>query len=221
MHSQTPPRNTQGNSPAPCFRAASANEPPAERLPRAKGEWQEGQQSARQHVASQLLQQNEATSLDRNEFAPALVEAAVILRRHVVDALGGHHHVAGLDVQIDTAAGAGADERVGTAFVELLHSDGSGGTADAGGAGGDLLPQQGAGPDVELPVIRDLLGVVKQGGDGRDPARVTGQDAVAADIPLSTGNVELLCKLLHKITSLCNFQNVCFSVTPLRLACLS
>lgn len=90
MHSQTPPRNTQGNSPAPCFRAASANEPPAERLPRAKGEWQEVQQSARQHVASQLLQQNEATSLDRNEFAPALVEAAVILRRHVVDALGGH-----------------------------------------------------------------------------------------------------------------------------------
>lgn len=88
MHSQTPPRNTQGNSPAPCFRAASANEPPAERLPRAKGEWQEVQQSARQHVASQLLQQNEATSLDRNEFAPALVEAAVILRRHVVDALG-------------------------------------------------------------------------------------------------------------------------------------
>ena len=146
----------------------------------------------------------------RRELNGGVLPAGVL----IPDGAVGYHHVAGLDVQIDTAAGAGADERVGTAFVELLHSDGSGGTADAGGAGGDLLPQQGAGPDVELPVIRDLLGVVKQGGDGRDPARVTGQDAVAADIPLSTGNVELLCKLLHKITSLCNFQNVCFSVTP-------
>ena len=118
------------------------------------------------------------------------------------DGAGGHHHIAGLDVQGDAAAGAGADERVGAALVELLHGDGGGGAADAGGAGGDLLPQQGAGPDVELPVVGDLLGVIEQGGDGRDPARIAGQDAVAADVPLGTGNMELFCKLLHKITSL-------------------
>ena len=115
------------------------------------------------------------------------------------DGAGGHHNVAGLHVQVDAAAGAGADKGVRAAFVELLHSDGGGGAADAGGAGRDLFSQKGAGPDVELPVVGHLVGVLKQRGDGGHPARVSGQDAVPAYVLRGTADMKLFFKLLHEI----------------------
>ena len=105
----------------------------------------------------------------------------------VPDGTGGHHHIAGLDLQGDAAAGAGAEEGVSAPH---LWSSSMAMTAEGPpmpvGAGGDFLAQQRAGPDVELPVVRDLFGVVKQGGDGGDPARVAGQDAVAAHVARGT-----------------------------------
>ena len=115
----------------------------------------------------------------------------------VANGPGGHHNVPGLDVHVDAAAGTRADEGVRAALVELLHGDGGGGPADAGGAGRHLLSQQGAGPDVVLPVIGHLLRVVKVGGDGGDPAGVAGKDAVAAHILGGTGDMELFFQFLH------------------------
>ena len=109
----------------------------------------------------------------------------------MADGAGGHHDVPGLDVYVDAAAGARADEGVRAALVELLHGDGGGGPADAGGAGRHLLPQQRAGPDVVLPVIGHLLRVVKVGGNGRDPAGIAGENAVAANVAGGTGNMTL------------------------------
>ena len=126
--------------------------------------------------------------LDRRVFQAGVLKA---------DGAGGHHDVAGLDVQVDAAAGAGADEGVRAAFVQLLHGDSGGGAADARGAGGDLLPQKGARPDVVLPVAGHLLRVVKQGGNGGDPAGVAGQDAVPAHIAGGAVDVELLFQFLH------------------------
>lgn len=40
------------------------------------------------------------------------------------DGAGGHHDVPGLNVQIDAAAGAGTNEGVRAALVELLHGNG-------------------------------------------------------------------------------------------------
>ena len=133
----------------------------------------------------------------RRELDGGVLPAGVL----VPDGTGGHHHIAGLDLQGDAAAGAGAEEGVGPAFVELLHGDDGGGPADAGGAGGDFLALQRAGPDVELPVVRDLFGVVKQGGDGGDPARVAGQDAVAAHVAGDAADVVLSLQMLHTFTS--------------------
>ena len=113
------------------------------------------------------------------------------------DRAGSHHDVPGLDVHINAPAGARADEGIRAALVELLHGDGGGGAADAGGAGRHLLSQQRAGPDVVLPVIGHLLRVVKVGGNGGDPAGVAGEDAVTADVVGGAGNVKHFIKLLH------------------------
>ena len=110
---------------------------------------------------------------------------------------GGHHDVPGLDIHVDAPAGAGTDEGIRAALVELLHGDGGGGPADAGGAGRHLLPQEGSGPDVVLPVIGHLLRVVKIRGNGGDPAGVAGKDAIAADILGCAGNMKLFFQFLH------------------------
>ena len=119
----------------------------------------------------------------------------------VADRAGGYHNISGLYSKVDAAAGAGAQEGVCAALVELLHGDGGGGTADAGGAGGDLFPQQGAGPDVVLPVAGHLPGVIKKGRDGADPAGVSGQDAVAAHVAGDAVDVELFFQSLHGVAS--------------------
>ena len=113
---------------------------------------------------------------------------------------GGDHNIAGLDVQINAAAGAGTDEGVRAALMQFLHGDGGGGAADTGGAGRHLFSQQRAGPDVEFPVIGHLMGVFKQRGNGGDTAWIAGEDAVPADIFGSTADMKLLFKLMHKIT---------------------
>ena len=115
------------------------------------------------------------------------------------DGAGGHHNVAGLHVQVDAAAGAGADKGVRAALVQLLHGDGGRGAADAGGTGGDLFAQQRAGPDVELPVVGHLMRIVKQGGDGGHPARISGEDAIPAYVAGDAVNMKLLFQFLHDI----------------------
>ena len=113
------------------------------------------------------------------------------------DGAGGHHDVPGLDVYVDAAAGACADEGVRAALVELLHGDGGGGPADTRGAGRHLLSQQRARPDVVFPVISHLLRAVEIRGNGGDPARVAGEDAVTADVASGTGNMKLFFQFLH------------------------
>ena len=117
------------------------------------------------------------------------------------DGAGGHHDIPGLHVDVDAAAGAGADKGIGAALVELLHGDGGGGAADAGGAGRYLLPQEGAGPNVVLPVIGHGMGVVKERRDGLHPAGVPGQDAVAAHVAGDAADMELFLHLLHSFHS--------------------
>ena len=113
------------------------------------------------------------------------------------DGAGGDDHIAGLDIQVDAAAGAHPDERIRAHGVELLHGDGGRGAADAGGADADLLPQQRAGVDGELPVGHHKMGVIQQGGNFLTAARVAGGDDVAAYVALHTVEVELLFQLLH------------------------
>ena len=110
---------------------------------------------------------------------------------------GGHHDVPGLDGKVNAAAGARADEGIRAALVQLLHGDGRGGSADAGGAGRDLLPQQRSGPDIILPVACHLPGIVKQRRNGRHPSRVAGQDAVAPHILTGAGDMILPFQFLH------------------------
>ena len=124
------------------------------------------------------------------------------------DGAGGHHDVAGLNVHIDAAAGAGADKGVRAALVELLHGNGRGGAADAGGAGGHLFAQECAGPDIVFPVAGHLLRIVKQGGNGGHPARIAGHDAVAAHVAGGAADMKLLFKLLHIIHLMVDFLPV-------------
>ena len=117
------------------------------------------------------------------------------------DRAGGHHHVAGAHVQVDAAAGAHPQKRVRADVVQLLHGDGGGRPADAGGTDGHLLPQQRAGIDGVLPVLRHETGVVEQCGDLLAAARIAGQDHIAAHVALHTVDVILLFQILHGLTS--------------------
>ena len=118
------------------------------------------------------------------------------------DGPGGHHHVAGAHVQVDAAAGAHPDEGIRADVVQLLHGDGGGGAADAGGADGDLFPQQGAGIDGEFAVLGHKMGVVEQGRDLFAAAGVAGQDDVTAHVALHAVDMELFVQLLHSCASL-------------------
>ena len=123
-----------------------------------------------------------------------------ILQRGVLvaDRAGGDDHVAGLHVDVDAAAGAGADEGIRAELMQLLHRDGRAGAADAGGADRDLLAEQRAGVGGVLAVLRDLDGIIEQRGDGRAAARVTGQDYIAAHLALCAVDMILTFKLMHK-----------------------
>ena len=115
----------------------------------------------------------------------------------IADGAGGNDHIAAAHVQINPAAGAHADKGVGPDIVQLLHGDGGGGSADTGGADGDLFSQQRAGIDGVLPVLGHKMSVVKQGGDLFAAARVTGQDHIAAHVALHAMDVKLFFQFLH------------------------
>ena len=105
------------------------------------------------------------------------------------DAAADHHDVAALNVGAGGGTGAHPDEGVRPALVELLHTDGGGGAADAGGGDGDPLPLQRALPGGEFPLPGHHAGVVQMGGDQFAPVRVPGDDGVAAR--LSGGQVHM------------------------------
>ncbi len=95
--------------------------------------------------------------------------------------------------------------------MQLLHGDGGGGAADAGGAHGDLFSQQGAGIDGEFAILGHEMGVVKQGRDLLAPARIAGQNDVAAHIALHAVDMELFVQLLHRYASLMVVQITMFN----------
>ena len=126
-----------------------------------------------------------------------------ILQRSMfkADGTAGHHHVPGTDLQINAAAGAYPDEGIRADVAELLQSDDSRGAADACGADGNLLPQEGAGIDVVLPVHADMYRIVEISGDGLTAARVTGQEHIATHIAFGAVDMILLFGLLHSAFS--------------------
>ena len=115
----------------------------------------------------------------------------------LTDGTGGHDHVSAPDLQVDTAAGAQTDQRIRSAFHQLLHSDGSTGPANACGADADLFAQQRPRIGGKLPVGRHEAGVVKIPGDALAAARVAGQDHIPSDIALLQGRMHLLSFYKH------------------------
>ena len=127
-----------------------------------------------------------------------ILERRIFLRR-VLKADGSRRNddIAGLNLQVDAAAGTDADERVRTDVVQLLHGDGSGRAADAGGADADLLAEERTGVDIILTILGNMHRIVEQLCDGLAAARIAGQQAIAANIAFDTMDMELLIKLLH------------------------
>ena len=118
------------------------------------------------------------------------------------DGTGGHHHISGTDIQIDTPTGAHPDEGIGANGRQLLHGDGSGGAADSGGADGNLFSQQRAGIDIVFPVHSHMMGIVKMRCNRFTPAGVSGEKHIPSHIPFFTMDVILHTNILHKHTSL-------------------
>ena len=129
----------------------------------------------------------------RRKFNGSVFQARVL----IANGAGGHHQVAGLNVHVNTATGAGTQKGVCTALVQFLHSDSCGWSTDAGGAGSDLLAQQRAGPHVVFPVAGHLMGVVQKRGDGGNPAGIAGEDAIAANVSGLAADMKLLFHGLH------------------------
>jgi hypothetical protein len=66
--------------------------------------------------------------------------------------------------------------------MKFFNSDGSGRTTDSGGTDGNLFAEKIAGVKVIFAVIGNLFCVVKICGDGFNSSRVTGVNAIAADV---------------------------------------
>ena len=113
--------------------------------------------------------------LDGSIFKGSVVET---------DCTGCNYDIAGLYVKIDSAAGSGADESIGTAHMKFFNSDGSGRTADSGGTDGNFFAKKIAGVKVIFAVIGNLFCIVKICGDGFNSSGVTGDNAIAADVTL-------------------------------------
>ena len=101
----------------------------------------------------------------------------------IADGAAGYHNVAGADIQINAAAGADADEGIRADIGQLLHGDGRGRAADAGGADRNLHA--------------DMDRVFKMSSNGLAPSRVSGQEYIAAHIALGAVNMILLFCFLH------------------------
>ena len=81
--------------------------------------------------------------------------------------------------------------------MQLLHGDGGGRAADAGGADGDLFAQQRAGVGGVFAIARDEMSIVEQRGDGGAAAGVTGQDHIAADFTLGAVDMIETFQFMH------------------------
>ena len=149
--------------------------------------------SVAQILAGSLQGGSQAKIRHRRELDGRVFQGGVL----IADGAGGHDHVPGQHVQGNAAAGAHPDEGVRADVVQLLHGDGGRGAADARGAYGDLLSQQGAGVDVVLPVHADMDRVVKEACDGLAPTRVTGEEHIPPYVPFLTVNVKLHSDILH------------------------
>ena len=114
---------------------------------------------------------------------------------------GGHHDIAAGHLQLDAPAGAHPHKGVRTEIGQLLHGDGSGGPADAGGGDAHLLPQQRAGIGNILPVGHHVDGVFKIPGDLLAPPRVAGEQAVPSHVALLAVDVKLPFRTDHGRTS--------------------
>ena len=75
------------------------------------------------------------------------------------------------------------------------------GPPHAGGADGDLLPQQRTGIDGVLAVLRNKVRVVEQLRDLFTAAGVAGKNNIAAHVAFGAVDMILLFQLLHDISS--------------------
>ena len=131
------------------------------------------------------------------------------------DGAGGYHHVSRKHIQIDTAAGTHPDKGVGADGSQLLHGNGRRGAADAGGAHGNLLPQERSGINVILPIHAYMNRIVKMLGNGLAAARVTGQEAVPPHIPFFTADVILHTNILHSKPSFMDYAYIIAENLPI------
>ena len=122
-----------------------------------------------------------------------------VLQRGVLkpDGTGGNHHIAGFHIHMDTAAGAYPHEGICSNVYQFFHGNGGGRSADTGGANGNLLPQEGAGPDVVLPIHADVNRIIKMLCDGLTATGVAGQQHIAAYVARNALNVKLFFSSLH------------------------
>ena len=113
------------------------------------------------------------------------------------DGAGCNYDVAGLHIQINTAAGAHTDEGVCADVVQLFHGDGGRGAANAGGAYADLLAQKGTGINIILTILCHMHGIVKELCNGFAAAGVAGENAVAAYVTFDAADMKLFFQFLH------------------------
>ena len=112
------------------------------------------------------------------------------------DGPGGDYHVAALDRQINSAAGAHPDKGMGPNISQFLHGNCGGGPPDAGGDHAHLLPQEESGPSDILPIGTHMDWTVEMLGDGLAPTWIAGENAVASHFPLSALDVKLFLSRL-------------------------
>ena len=119
-----------------------------------------------------------------------------------------------LDIQIDAAAGTHPDKGVGADIVQLLHGDGGRRAADAGGADGDLLPQQGAGVDGVLPVLGHLkCALSNRAAIFSQRPGSPGRMHIPAHVALHTVDMKLFLQFLHEKCLLSFFHGMLFDYT--------
>ena len=110
-------------------------------------------------------------------------------------------NVSGTNLGVDAAAGSHTDEGVCSDVVKFFHGNGGGRSSDACGANADGFAFQRSGINVELPVLTDVAGVLKAGGNGFAPPRITRKNDIMSDISFGTANVKLIFEFLHDVTS--------------------
>ena len=127
----------------------------------------------------------------RNRYLLPLLYQLLLLQKQVEKEYPFYHNIAAFHIQIDSATGSHPDKGVGPQVGQLLHGNGGGGAADAGGDHAHLLPQQGAGPGLKLPIGAHMDRPLQPLGNGAASARITRQDTVAPHIPRTALDMKL------------------------------